>query len=369
MKQFPNVEAIVFIISLMFAGEVLADDAIRDCGATDAYRVVMIAENAARGEMAPYIVSIASQMGDLPVCFRTEWREDPMPEGEAGNEIARHVAEESNAIVVFWLVPAFKGYQLRLFLPFRDLENEITREVEVAGDYGLAETIAVIVRVSISTAIADKNTLSKPENPAVAARSDDGETMRLSRNTKILKPKENARGRLQVSAAYYVGASSAKLFPTHGAALGLGVLTTDFLTLFAQYTVLAPLEFSSGGADVLLQRHPVWIGGHFFHIIGRLEMGASIALGIDYITERYSVLDENTDLQLEPDSRVQASIVPMINLSLQLLGILYLTTSLSGEIVLNQFRYSVMKDNEKITVYDPWPIQPALMIGLELRFL
>jgi len=365
-----SVVVIAAIVVLCVAVETSSRASSDSCDGAGDVAVVMLAESSSRAVMEPYAASIASQLDDLPICFSVAWRDEPLADAQRGAAVAREVAGASNTAAVFWLTPTQTGYQLRLFLPRRGDEGEIERNVEVPSKDGLGETLAVIVRVSITTAIADAFPAA-PEKAASAepTKPEGAPEGAAATEEREEEPQKNVRrdGIILLGAAYAIGITGARVSPAQGAELSIGARISKRFSLYASYRLFVPLEISKTGVDLALRRHPMQLGARFSYAFGRLELLAALGIGMDYVVEEYDLQEGNAALATDPEPRVQASIIPALGLAFELYRILYATFALSGDIVCNQYSYAARRDGEKTSIYDPWTVQPQLAVGLELR--
>jgi hypothetical protein len=376
MRETGKVGAVLAaLVAVCAARTGAAQPPVAPCASSDGSPVVMIADSSRRPQMEPFVASIASQLGDLPVCFRVVWRDDGADEPGRGAEVAREIADATGAVVVFRLAPAPQSYQLRLFLTSRGGEREIERDVDVAPEGKPEETVAVIVRASIATAIEDSGfgepaggAVSTPAPAPGAPAPPPVPPAALVEDRAVPSaPEPHAPGPVALGAAYLIGLTGVGTTPTQGAQLDIGVRIAGAFSLHAGYLALAPLDVSSQGIDLELRRHPVRVGGRFSLAHNRLELRAGAAVGIDTVAERFHATDPDAVLAAAQGLRVQVSVAPDLALGIRLNRRLYATVSLSAEVVCNQVRYAVREDGQRKTVYDPWVVQPALAIGLELR--
>ena len=333
-------------------------------------KVIMLADGNWRPELEPVSRAIASQLQDLPVCFEVVWREDPPLDAAAVAGIAETTAAENGAAMAIWLLRGPQdGYQLHLLLPSRNGGKDISREVIVSGREGLAETLAIIVRASIGSAVVWEEDARSPEPTAPLAVPPPKRTnvAEAARDDRVVRPHHDESARLAFWASYFIGFPNRATDPVQGAALGLWIAVFRHVDLFASYLVLHPIEESVGGVGLRLRRHPTWIGGTLRFSAGRTELAAGVAVDIDYVVEDYSFSGSAPNRLEDPEPRVQISIIPMMGASFRIHQRLSLFAKICGEIVLNQYRYQILTEVGPKTVFNPWPIQPALLVGVEVR--
>lgn len=311
--------------------------------------------------------AVAAQLSDLPVELRTEWVE-ALPSGaEEQKRFAEDKARETGAALVFWCDLGHKEQTLFIFFPDPGKGGVLVRELQGSGKGGVSETLAIIVRSSASTII--NHSGAKESHNGRDQTADEDSMAKDYENPPKPKappsPKPETESLIDLEPAYAINVHSSADPAVSGFSLGLAVHLGKGWAVSAAYLFFAELKENGADVELSLRRHPTWLGGRYAHRFGAFDVGAGLALVIDYLSESISTFSPN--LAAQPGgSDVQISAVPMFRASLGVFESIRVFVAVGAEIPINPVRYVADDSNGKQVVYESWPVQPMGLAGLSL---
>lgn len=321
------------------------------------------------------VEAVESQLSDLNVRVLIALVEElPSGDGRALQENARRVAEENGVTVVFWRANESEpGTLLNLYVSSPDGEWMIQRELKSTSKEGTAETLAIILRSALYLALAEAEN-SRARDSVGGDWEANPLTGYLDRRSAGPAPPGAALGKyvepatpqnrppLRFTIAYLFGITSSQMVLEHGLDLAAGVRITRLLGVFAAYTLYLNIENEQDGMRVSVWRHPLKLGFELEGKRNRWALAGSMAGSFDYLTwESGSVLpadevgQEGAELQVSAVSALTGSFSPW--------DFLQIFASVGMEIFIKRPNYVAMSSGQRVSVYNPWAVQPMLNVG------
>jgi hypothetical protein len=339
-----------------------------------AQSVVMIVKVGEEGAADPLIRAASSQLSDLEVVLKPHPEPD-LPQGiVAWVTVAARVLRSHQAIAVFWRDPSPEG-RVHVFYFKNETARIISRDVELPEAGEPSEAVAIIVRQTVAEILAGEELGEEapfpPPRPDEPAEEPPGEVPDSDGDEPTPpSPTVPSFHRLQVSAGYTVQLQASKGMLVHGPALGLGVRVHRQVEIFAGYRFVWPTRIEDTDASLEIARHPVHLGLRAFVPTGRFRLGGAAALVVDYQTVDISELSPG----LAPttgDGEVELAVTADLEAGLEIVGWLWLRLALGAELQLTR-QYYYLPDSSaggQRVLFDPWPVQPRVVLGLAGEFL
>jgi len=323
------------------------------------YRLIMLSikgnEDASRG----LTQAIESQMSDLPVSFSVEWVDrfpDQLPDqlGAAGL-----IAREKQASAVFWC-DLTRGNQVFLYLAESGKGRILVRQLE-QEEGGTFEAVAIIVRSLVAALIQGGEigvrAASPPGKPIPETSSKPSQgPSRPSPAT----PEKRKWLEMELGYAFVVPEPDQA---AHGLRIGLSGYFEEGWYAQLGYVLFSPLKSDTETARIEVWRHPVFLGLGYLWESGRLSLGGSVALVVDYtVQETTSVKD--AVLSPKGNDDLILSALPLFDIGVAFLEGLGARLGLGAEIPFNRVRYIDPTAAGSKGVLGSWPVQPTGTLGL-----
>jgi hypothetical protein len=338
--------------------------------------VVMIVPEGQERDAEPVVRAVDSQLSDLRVELRLHSSSSHPSDLPGQVAIAGQVAAEQGALVVCWY-DLIARRQVFLYLTGADQDRILVRKLEEPEDAGRAEAIAIIIRSSVNEILAGgvigiaAASVAPAPPPAplpTAAPSAPPPTVPEQEPPMPEEPPPptpEERDRLLLDLGYVLHVHSSAQPVTHGLGVALGVRLHPSWMLLAGYTVLGRIRGAGESATVVLSRHPIHLAARLAFDLGMVDLGATLALVLDYATFEVRRAAEELDVVDDHDDLIVA-VVPSFDLRARLVGGLHLLIGLGVEIPLHDVHYVVQGPAGPETLLDSWPVQPRLLAGFEL---
>ncbi len=358
LKHSSAIFAFVFvsISSIVFPFNIAADDEI------SVPTVVFIIPQEYEETSSSLEDAIQSQLSDLDITLNIVRRINVPGELQNALEIARDIAAEREARVVFWY-HELETTQLFLYLIQHPGDHVLVRAIKEETAGGRTEAAAIIVRLSVRELIQGgtigiKIPEQRQDKPfSNAARDNQSNSGRSEKQAREIPFLINT-----LSYAYH--AHSTRHPAIHGLDLKLGIRVHRNWTMFAGYTVMSSLENETDDVSLTYSRHPARLGGMWSAKLGWVELGASLAAIFDYST--YEARFTQTSRR---DTHFLVSALPSIEFIFWITNHIGLTVTGAAEIALNPEYYGYTDIDGRHILLDAWRVQPWAMVGMVLGIL
>jgi hypothetical protein len=341
-------------------------------------KVVMIVPEDQRDQTASTIGAIEGQFSDLPIELVVEHAAKLPRELNKQVELASKIAGTSGAFVVFWC-DFILDDQVFLYLAEAGGQRILVRKLEEEDAGGRAETLAIILRLSISALLeggiigveVEEVVKEKPiEVEATAESETKPELQPESQPEPQPEPDEPAREYhiLATGLAYTMTSYSEDHPLVHGFDIAFDVRLSRYLIVTAGYTVMGTIETETELAGLRLRRHPIRLGLGLAFPISAMELGASLALALDYST--FDVFGKASGIKSATDmDDILYFLTFVVELRIPIYDRLGLIIAAGGDIPLNSIYYQIETPPETEVLIDPWPVRSRLLLGAYVEFL
>jgi hypothetical protein len=162
--------------------------------------------------------------------------------------------------------------------------------------------------------------------------------------------------------AYAVRSRSADTIFNHGLHLGIYFRFARFLTADAAYTLSAPIEGNGELADVRITSHELSLGLGVDFRIGRLSVGAAVAVLLDFAEA--DVSDTAADIEESADKNdVIVAFAPSGRASFAATERISVFAEIGVALLANAKRYTARRGETREMLVDAWPAQPVVRLG------
>jgi hypothetical protein len=344
----------VFGLSLALCADVDAEDG---SGGAPGEAVVMIAERRSEAETAPVLRAVQSQLSDLAVALQLVWV-DELPAAMPDQIVAaEQIARGSHAVAVFWcdLRAADRIY---LYFAAPKGGRVLVRELSGAGEGGLAEALAIIVRSSVEAVLAGGEIGVVVAPPPPEAKPEDEGV------TAPKPPPPSGPGRvLALTVGYGMDVLSGQRPAVHAVVLGLEVRLAGPLSVEFGYLFSFPFTQEESQVELTLRRHPAWLGLRGAWLTGDVARSASLWLQMDVVTEEVRALSPAVEVEAE-GTEVLFSLVPLLRAGYVFADRFELFVAAGADIPFRRVRYVVGSPTGPLEIFATWPVRPRLMVGL-----
>ncbi|MFO8072453.1 MAG: hypothetical protein R6V85_11320 [Polyangia bacterium] len=349
------------LAAVLWAGIALGDET------DEPLRVVMLLD-ADRTEVArPVTRAVEAQLSDLDVELVIEELE-ALPEQLPGQvREAEAVLERSGALAVLWF--DFTGpSEVYLHISGPESDRVLVRRLEpAAGEVGLAEELAIIVRATVEALLSGGRIGVAVEElaPRPPLRTESGPPPPFppDRPEPRLEPEPSAASRLALLVGYALHMRSSDHLAVHGLAIGLEARVRGPLFLSAGYRAFSPIETRGELADVRVARHPAQLGMALAFDLGRLRLGAGVEMQLDYLTEEVSNLADGMRRAGDLDD-LELALLPRAELLFRLAERLAIRAAAGAELPLNPRHFTAKRAGRTEVLVDTWSARPLLELGI-----
>ncbi len=360
--------------------------------------VVMLAARNQAAASKELHQAVSGQLSDASVALELRWVKQFAAKPPAQLAQARAIAKGRKVVAVFWCDLTAKG-EIFLYLVEPSRGRLIVRSVAKAGGGGRAESVAIIVGMSVRTLL---SSLPRPRaaRPREARRSRPVATVRGSRpgEASARRPvmpltadnplfKEAAAGirkRKPPRGPYYLAlelgyaldfygkkslADGVSYPPSSGAMIGLTWRAGARWAAFVSFRITEPIKAKGDTVQTSLQRYPISAGARVrFQLSQRLELAGALSFTLDYLVEDTKVPDYWPPQTV--GNRLHYLIGAEARLAIRVVDRLQLLLVLGAEVNLNpDLRDYARGDQDQPIIIDPWPVQPYFRLGLSLDLI
>jgi hypothetical protein len=344
-------------------------------GGADEQLVAMLVEVGGEDQADPLIRAASSQLSDLGVVLRLH-PEPELPQGIVARVgVAARVARQYEAVAVFWQDPGPAG-RLNVFYLRDDVARILTREVESPEVGEPSEAVAIMVRQTVAEILAgevigEEAPLPGDEPVAVEPPVEDDGQPAAEDSPDQAQATEPSFHRLELALGYTLQAQAAEPLLLHGIAVGLGWRFHPNLALIGGYRFAWPSRVEDDAATIKVSRHPAHLGLRAWFELGRFRLGGAAALVVDYVTVATPELSQSLERISDDGDLGLATTVDFVAV-LMLADWLGLAVSIGAEIPLKRKFYYIPGPegaDDRRVLFDPWPAQPRVVVGLLAEFL
>ena len=319
--------------------------------------------------------AVETQLADLPISFQIEWVDDYAASLNDQETVAEEVAGRLNAFAVIWC-DLEETDRVYFYLTSSVTEkNILVRRVDGAGEESFDEAIAIIARSSIDALLAGgKIGIAKeledaevPEGEDISEESTSPEVP-VFLNVEIGEVVIKLRSKERTNHLALDTAIAFQIFSyEHQVASGLALMARfrilHMLCGFVGYTFLPLSEYSRLGVQLSIEQRPIYAGVLLLNKHGRFEFGAGVALKLNFLKEDYRTVVD--DMEAQPSrTRIGVAFVPSVRLNMHILESFGIFASLGAEIPLNRVMYTLNDGLRYQTIFEPWPVQPVVILGI-----
>jgi len=329
----------------------------------------MIVKVGEEDQADPLIRAASSQLSDLDVELRLHPEPD-LPQGIVARVVvAARVLRSYDAVAVFWRDPGPEG-RVHVFYFNNDVARIISRDVELPEAGEPSEAVAIIVRQTVAEILTGEVIGEEAPLPAEEpgdAFEDDPEPAAEIPETP--EPAEPSFHRFGVSAGYTTQFQASEEILLHGFAFGLGVRVHPQVEIFGGYRLVWPIHIEDDEATLEIDRHPAHLGLRAWLPAGRFRFGGAAAFVVDYQTvstpwlaDGFDPVDDGGELVLAATADLEAW--------LEILDWLWLRLALGAEILFSHQYYYLpaTAGATEPVLFDPWPVQPRVVLGVSAEF-
>jgi hypothetical protein len=332
-------------------------------------RVVMLLDEDRTEVAGPVSKAVDAQLSDLEVELVLEELvalPEKLPEQV---KEAEAVLERSGALAVLWF--DFTGpSEVYLHVSGPESDRVLVRRLEpAAGEVGLAEELAIIVRATVEALLAGGRIgvavaeLGLAPRPPPRAESGPPLPSPPERPEPRPEPEPSAASRLALLVGYALHVRSSAHPAVHGLAIGLEAHIRGPLFLSAGYRAFSPIEKRGELVDVRVARHPAQLGMALAFDLGRLRLGAGVEMQLDYLTEEVSNLSEGMERAGDLDD-LELSLLPRAELLVRLADRLAIRAAAGAELPLNPRHFTAERAGRTEVLVDTWSARPLLELGI-----
>ncbi len=282
---------------------------------------------------------------------------DPAPHLAA----ARQAPDTRDAVGYFTLIQSSAGLRFHLVLFDPKTEWSIERSLDAPDTETLVETLAVIIRTSLS---------------AVRTAPDYREAATLQPPPSAPLPPTPSRDVASAAAPFYRASLSAgysfsmvakELSPLHGVPIIATVSIHHRVGLFGGYTVSFPVTYRDAQTELSSVHHPVQLGVSIRAERSRFRFTGRVAFDVNYIHHEYSRTD-NEHTTVEQSGFLQLSAALGTTLEISILQQLGIYVAADADILLRRPRYLSAAEDTVDKIADPWPVMPSISLGVSWHF-
>jgi len=346
--------------------------------------------------------AVSGQVSDASVALELRWVSRFAARPPAQLAQARKIARGRKIVVVFWCDLSAKG-EIFLYLVEPGKGRLIVRSVARAGGGGRAESVAIIVGMSVRAILA---TLPRPpprprprvrprggrrsgpvasvrgsrpgetsaRRPAMALTADNPLFAEAARLKKDRRPRAPRWLMLElVYALDFYGrkqmAAGSTYPPSHGVSIGVTARFSRLWSAFVSFRVTEPIKAKGDPVQTSLQRYPISAGARIRFRLGRwVEVGGGLSFIFDYVA-----VDTQAPNDFRPianQNKLHYLIGGEVRLALLVVDGLRILFALGAEVGLNPtLREIAEADLDQPIIIDPWPVQPYFRFGLSLDMI
>lgn len=303
---------------------------------------------------------VASRLGELAVAFRELSVDRLAASSREQLDAAAAIAASSDTVAVFWCDLSSDRDAL-LHLTDGRGTRLLVRKLEIADVRSRAESIAIVVEGSVRALLAGGTigvAVPERENSAPSAAAPPP----VPAPSAPEKAPRAAPDRLAMRLAYAVRSRFADTIFNHGLHLGVDFRFARFLTAGAAYTLSAPIEGNGELADVRITSHELSIGLGVDFRVGRLSVGAAVAVLLDFAEA--DVSDTAADIEEAADKNdVIVALAPSGRASFAATERISVFAEIGVALLANAKRYTARRGETRETLVDTWPAQPVVRLG------
>lgn len=365
--------------------------------------VVMLAARSQATASKELHQAVSGQLSDASVALELRWVKRFAASPPAQLAQARKIARGRKTVVVFWCDLSAKG-EIFLYLVEPAKGRLIMRSVARAGGGGRAESVAIIVGMSVRAILSSMPRprprprlrvrprgvrRSRPvasvhgsrpgdisaRRPAMPLTADNPLFAEAARLAKERPPPAPRWMMLEMGYALdFYGKkqmAAGTTYPlSHGASIGLAVRFAKRWSAFVSFRVIEPIKAKGDPVQTSLQRYPLSTGARVRFRLGRwVELGGGLLFTFDYAAVDTKAPDDWTDV-LDSQKELHYLIGGELRLAFLVLERLRIIIALGAEVGLNPTRHKIrMGDENRPIIIDPWPVQPYLRVGISLDMI
>lgn len=346
--------------------------------------------------------AVSGQLSDASVALELRWVSRFAAKPPAQLAQARMIARGRKIVVVFWCDLLAKG-EIFLYLVEPGKGRLIVRSVARAGGGGRAESVAIIVGMSVR-AILTSLPRSRPRprlrvrprgarrsgpvagvrgsrpgetsarRPAMALTADNPLFAEAARLKKDRPPRAPRWLVLEmVYALDFYGrkqmAAGSTYPPSHGASIGVAARFSRLWSAFVSFRVTEPIKAKGDPVQTSLQRYPLSTGARIRFRLGRwVELGGALSFTFDYVA--VDTKAPETWPPIANQNKLHYLIGGEVRLTLLLVEGLRILIALGADVGLNPTLRNIDEaDLDQPIIIDPWPVQPYFRFGISLDMI
>ena len=345
---------------LTCSAHVLADDG--SLAEPPGTTVVMLAERGGEAETETVLRAVRSQLSDLSVALQLVWVDELPVAVPEQITAAEETARGTDAVAVFWcdLRAADRFY---LYFAAPSGGRVLVRELRGAGEGGLAEALAIIVRSSVEAVLAGGEIGVVVIPPATVEEAAFVE--KLAPAESVVEEPPGPGRVLAMTVGYGMDILSDQRPAVHAVALGLEVRLTGPLSIELGYLFSFPFSHQEHGAELTLSRHPAWLGLRGAWLTGAVALSASLWLQMDVVTEEVRSLSPAVAVNSE-GTEALFSLVPLLRAGYVFADRFEIFVAAGADIVFRRVRYVIDSPAGPLEILDTWPVRPRILAGLSV---
>ncbi len=318
--------------------------------------IVLIASEQQRSEFTELAAQMASQFSESDVDFLVHWIKKLPTTLREQERLGADIAEQHRALAVFWcdLTIAERAY---FYVSTADTGRLLVRRLTGVGPEGLNDALAMISLTAVEGLL--RGGMIGIQEPA------SSETTSPTSDAPPDAEPESSTAAFSLSAAYTMSLISPELGISQGALFSAGFAPNPWFGLALGYGIYGPISDREQNAEIILQRHPIFITVRGRAQRGRWWLGGSLSFTIDYMTKSPQAHAENMIID-DPYSDLHFSVLPALLVEFEVTSVFHLFFSVGLEAHINKVKYEIT--NGPTLMEDAWQVQPTLQAGAVFYF-
>ncbi len=342
-------------------------------------RVVMIAEHGAKKVTRDVIQAVEGQLSDLDAVFEVEWHEKLADDLPAQVESAGEIAQRLGAVTVFWC-DFNRPNEVYLYLSDAGEGRVLVRRLDTEQEGDRFETLALIVHSAVSSMLRggkiDVAVSSPPEKTIEPTKEEEQVAKPSIENEepeelptepaprKEIQAKKDIHGELEIG--YALSGHSSRKPIVHGLEIGLSVVFSKGLFVFAGYIFRGPIKIDAHDIAIDIQSHPMHLGLGYGRSWRRFSLFGALALTGDFVSQETRAVATDTAEGIDNDDLL-FYISPFMTAALSVVGRISIFLTAGVDFSMNDVRYISTEAGLKETIDEPFRVAPRGIVGL--RFI
>ena len=322
--------------------------------------VVLVASEHEEAESRAVFAAVQSHLSDLAVSLRLRWVKELGSTPDIRVRTVRGIVKSSAAEGGFWCDLGGDKQVVLHLVGRRDEDGDpaLVRKVARSATADHTDALGVIVRAWVKALIEEPEPPLPPPPPPP-----------LPPPPPAAPPPPPPSWLLGLELGYAFEAHSTDFLPTHALDLGLQVYVHPNWALFAGYRLATVMQGDGELGSIEVMRHPVWLGAHADWPFGRLRVGASLAVTLDFTTHESRLSTPGNTTVFDDEDLVTVSVTPAVQLGAVLAERLQLFIAIGVEVFFLSRRYLAAGNGRQEVLLDPWLVRPLALVGLRVGVL